>query len=292
MKRIKRAVFNAIRDDEQRNLINKIIEGVIIALIVLAVIFIFIDTFDLSANMRAVLIYFEYVSVGIFAIEYLLRLWTADLRFPQYAPALARLRYLLSFMALADLLAILPFYMFFFIPINLRALRTLRLFRLLRLFKLGRYTKTLSHIGNVIKEKAPELVFSVVVIFFLMIISSVLMYDAESAVQPHVFKNAFSGFWWVAETLTTIGYGDIVPVTVMGKILSGLIAVCGICLIAVPTGIISAGFIEQIRPINDLPMDDSTADELIKLKSLLDSGALTQREYNELKKKLLNGRYR
>ena len=156
-----------------------------------------------------------------------------------------------SFMALIDLIAILPFYIPFIIKIDLRALRALRTVRLLRMFKMNRYTKALSSIADVFKRKASQLQSSVFVVFLLMIISSILMYQVEHAAQPGVFKNAFSGIWWAVATFTTVGYGDIYPVTAAGKVLSALIALLGIALVAVPTGIITAGFMEQIDDKDD-----------------------------------------
>lgn len=149
-------------------------------------------------------------------------------------------------MAVIDLLAILPFYLPFIFPIDLRVLRTIRVIRLFRLFKVNRYTNSLSIIAKVFKSKASQLISSVFVVGLLMIISSVLMYSIENPVQPEVFKNAFSGLWWAVATFTTVGYGDIYPITGAGKILSAIIAMLGIGLVAVPTGIISAGFIENI----------------------------------------------
>ncbi len=154
-------------------------------------------------------------------------------------------------MALVDLLAILPFYLPFIIPIDLRVLRMVRLLRILRILKVNRYTSALSAVGNVIKSKASQLISSMLVVLVLMVMASVLMYNVESEAQPEVFENAFSGMWWAVATLTTVGYGDIFPVTALGKALSAVIALLGIGLVAVPTGIISAGFMENITARND-----------------------------------------
>jgi voltage-gated potassium channel len=149
-------------------------------------------------------------------------------------------------MALIDLFAILPFYVPFIIKIDLRVLRMLRIIRLFRVFKINRYTTALAIIGRVFKQKKHQLISSILVVFLLMIVASVLMYNVEHDAQPEAFSNAFSALWWAVATFTTVGYGDIYPITVMGKILSAVIAILGIGLVAVPTGIISAGFIENI----------------------------------------------
>lgn len=125
-------------------------------------------------------------------------------------------------------------------------LRMLRVLRLIRAFKLNRYTHALHDIGEVFRKKASQLISSMLVVSFLMVISSVLMYDAEHEAQPETFANAFSGLWWAIATLTTVGYGDIYPVTTIGRVMSAIIALLGIGLVAVPTGIITAGFSEQI----------------------------------------------
>lgn len=247
MQNVKEKVYNLIRDDDENDLASNIFDGVIISLIVINVIMVIVDTFDgLPAWYQSLSDVIEILSVIIFSIEYLLRVWTSPFKYPEYGPAAARLRYIVSFMAVIDLLAILPFYIPFIIPVDLRVLRALRMVRLLRLFKANRYSNAMKTIGNVFKARASQLVSSFIVIFILMIIASVLMCDAEKAVQPDKFNNAISGLWWAVATFTTVGYGDIYPITTIGKILSGVIAILGIGLVAVPTGIISAGFVESI----------------------------------------------
>ena len=206
-----------------------------------------VETFNVSDSVKVIMDYVETISVIIFTIEYLLRLWTSNLLYPNENPAKARIIYIFSFMAIIDLLAILPFYLPILIPIDLRVLRALRIVRLFRLFKINRYTNALSTIGKVFKTKASQLLSSMFVVALLILISSVLMYNIESAAQPDKFDNAFSGLWWAIATLTTVGYGDIYPVTVFGKILSTIIAILGIGLVAVPTGIITSGFMEAVQ---------------------------------------------
>ena len=131
----------------------------------------------------------------------------------------------------------------------------LRIIRLFRVFKINRYTNALSSIAKVFRNKQHELLSSIFVVLLLMIVASVLMYSIENSAQPDVFKNAFDALWWALATLTTVGYGDIYPITVLGKILSAIIAILGIGLVAVPTGIISAGFMEEIQEEKN-KMDD------------------------------------
>jgi len=193
----------------------------------------------------------EIISVIIFTIEYTLRLWTAKLLHPDKKGIKALLKYMFSFMALIDLAAMLPFYLAFLLPHNLVVLRSLRAVRLLRLAKIIRYTNITSIMGTVFKKKAGQVISSTFVVFLLMVMTSVLMYYVENAAQPDKFSNAFDSLWWTIATITTVGYGDIYPITVFGKILSGVIAFLSIGLIAVPTSIISAGYIEHVNGLKD-----------------------------------------
>ncbi len=291
MKAIKLWVYNVVRDDDTNNLAGNIFDYVIITIIIINVLLVILDTFDLPLWLQVISRDIEIISVIIFTIEYLARLWTATYLYPQEKPYKARIKYMLTFMAIIDLLAILPFYLPYIIPMDLRVLRTLRIIRLLRLFKLNRYTDALLTIGAVFQKKGSQLLSSIFVVSLLMIIASVLMYNFESEAQPDKFSNAFSGLWWAVATVTTVGYGDIYPVTVIGKILSGIIALLGIGLVAVPTGIISAGFIETIteeEAQSNVASNVSHADEMMKFKQLLDNGAITVEEYQQIKTKLIN----
>lgn len=244
MEKIKQRTFEIIEKGKVGDKASKIFDIFIISLICINVFSVFLDTFTPNGVQSAAFKWIEVISVIIFTIEYLLRVWTAPLLFPEKSKTKATVKYIFSFMALIDLLAILPFYFPFFIKIDLRVLRSLRLIRLFRLFKMNRYTNALSTVIQVMKNKGHELLSSIFVVFILMLISSVFMYTIESPVQPEVFQNGFSGLWWAVATFTTVGYGDIYPITVAGKILSMIMAILGIALVAVPTGIISSGFIE------------------------------------------------
>ena len=247
MNKLKLKIFNIIRDDDENDLASNIFDGTIISLIIVNVALVIADTFEMPANLKQISSIIETVSVILFTIEYLMRLFTADLLHPELPHHKAIIKYMFSFMALIDLFAILPFYLPMFIKVDLRILRTLRMIRLLRLFKVSRYTDALTTIGDIFKRKATQLLSSMIVVFLLMVISSVLVYNFEHDAQPQEFQNAFSGLWWAIATLTTVGYGDIYPVTVAGKIFSAIIALLGIGIVAVPTGIISAGFIEHLN---------------------------------------------
>ncbi len=189
---------------------------------------------------------FELFSVIIFTIEYVLRFWTADYHFENGNGLSKKLKFSLSTYGIIDLVSILPFYLPLFFPFDLRILRILRLFRLLRIFKLGRLSKSLQTITSVLKDSKSELSLTLFVAFILLILSSTLMFYVESEAQPEKFENIGQALWWSVETLTTVGYGDIYPITPTGKILSSAIAIIGIGVLALPTGIISSAFINRI----------------------------------------------
>lgn len=245
--KIKYAIFNTIRDDDENDFISTIFDGTIIVMILLSVVSVILSTFSNLPNYIVKMnSYFEIISVIIFTIEYLLRVWTADLYY-HLGPVKSRIKYIFSFMALVDLISILPFFIPFVLKVDLRLLRMIRLIRIFRILKLQRYTDGLNSVINVFKKKKEQLLASIFVVIVLMVISSILMYYCEHDIQPDVFDNAFSGLWWATATLTTVGYGDIYPITVLGKLLSAFLAILGIGLVAVPTGIISAGFSEELE---------------------------------------------
>lgn len=255
-KQIKNRVFEVVQVAKPGDWVSKVFDLSIILLIFINVCMVVLDTFTLPASFKSIFSNVEVYSVIIFTIEYVLRVWTSDLLYPSLPSWKARLKFIFSAMALIDLLAILPFYLPYIIPLDLRVLRLLRLVRLFRLFKVNRYTHALSQIAAVFKNRSGQLLSSMFVVFLLMVIASVIMYNVESPVQPDKFSNAFSGMWWAIATLTTVGYGDVYPVTVLGKVLSAIIAMLGIGLVAVPTGIISAGFMEQLDKDKDDAKDE------------------------------------
>ena len=250
-RKIKSRVHEVIEPAADGDTLSRVVDIIIIGLIVINTIMVIVDTFDIPKSVRTVMNVVETVSVIVFTIEYIVRVWTADLSRPDIGPMKSRVKYVFSFQAIIDLVALLPFYLPFLFPVNLVVLRVFRVFRLLRLFKVNRYTHALATIGAVFRNKANQLISSMLVVALLMVIASVLMYNVEHDVQPEVFDNALSGLWWAVATLTTVGYGDIYPITPFGKILSAVIALLGIGLVAVPTGIITSGFSEQIEHSSD-----------------------------------------
>jgi voltage-gated potassium channel len=189
----------------------------------------------------------DLVSVIIFTIEYILRLWVCTLN-PAYShPVTGRLRYLVTPFALVDLLSILPFYLPFLIHVDLRFLRILRLFRILRILKLGRYSDAVTTFSSIISRKKEELLVALSLLFIALILVSSVMYYAEHEAQPEVYSSIPHAMWWALVTLATVGYGDVYPITLLGKMMTGVAIIIGVCIFALPTAIFAAGFVEEIE---------------------------------------------
>ena len=220
----------------------------LITLIILNAISIGLETVSAIKEQYGSILYaFEVFSVGVFTLEYILRLWTCSAD-PKYGSGIkARLRFAKSPMAVIDILAILPFYLPLFVTLDLRMLRLMRMFRLFRLLKLGRYSLAVRNLLLVFKVKAPELATAALVGVILMIITSTLMYFVEHEAQPEAFSSIPATMWWAVATLTTVGYGDVYPVTVIGKFLGACVACMGIGVFALPAGILATGLSEIMR---------------------------------------------
>ena len=247
--RFKRNIFTVIQpfaDASAGRLASRIFDDVIMLLIVFSVVSVFLCTFRIPDWLLRILLHVEFWSLVVFTIEYALRIWTANLLYPELGPFRSRIRYILSPMAIIDLISILPF-LLPFMPYTFVGVRAFRLVRLLRIFKLNRYSDALAAIGGVFRRKAQQIVASIFFVSIILVLASLLIYYAEHDAQPDQFENAFSGLWWAVATLTTVGYGDIYPITPIGRFLGAIIAILGIGMVAVPTSILSAGFMELLE---------------------------------------------
>jgi len=200
---------------------------------------------SIGKGLQAEFFRFEVFSVTVFTIEYVGRIWscTADRKFK--GAIKGRWRFFWQPMNLIDLAAFLPFYLPFF-GLDGRMLRILRLLRILRIAKLGRYFRAFQVMGKVIREKKEELVITTSIMGFILILSAATIYHFENAVQPEAYSSIPAAMWWAVSTLTTVGYGDIYPITVAGKLAAAVVAVTSIGFFALPTGILGAGFVEEI----------------------------------------------
>ena len=207
-------------------------------------------TFDgAEARCGALLDTVEIVTSAFFAVDYALRVWTARCLYPTLTPGKATVRYVSSIGGLIDLVSFLPTFLPVFFPSGIVAFRMFRVVRIFRLFRINAYYDSLHVITEVLRGKRQQLLSSVFIILTLMLASSLCMYSLEHEAQPEVFRNAFSGIWWSVSTLLTVGYGDIYPITTAGKIFGIVITFLGVGMVAIPTGIISAGFVDQYSRI-------------------------------------------
>lgn len=225
-----------IKNNIKKLLENKFIDYFLIFLIIFNIICLGFETDKtIYLTYKTFFSKVELVSVIIFTIEYLMRLLTLNKLKDMFQPLM-----------IIDLLAILPFYL----PVSrldLRILRIFRLFRILRIFKLARYFEALQMIGKVIYKKRTELISIFGILLFLIFLSSFFMFYAEAEAQPNAFHNILDTFWWSIVTFTTVGYGDVYPITPIGKLLSAIIVLIGIMLFALPTSILTAEFLNEFQ---------------------------------------------
>lgn len=244
----KRRVYTLLHPELGNTHWDRALNAFIILLILLNVIAVMLETIPaIYLPNKAFFYYFDIISVVIFSIEYILRVWSCVHDAKYRHPVYGRLRFMFTPGAIIDLLAILPFYLHVFVGLDLRILRILRLFRFLRLFRLTAYMKATRLLINVFRSVYNQLLLSLVLALTLIIISSSLVYFPEHIAQPDVFTSIPATIWWSVVTLTTVGYGDMIPVTITGKVFTGGILLAGVALFALPAGIITAGFLEQIR---------------------------------------------
>lgn len=243
----RKRLYLTLDPSEKGGLAERIFEILLISIIILNIIAIVMDSMhDIHEEYKDVFYMFELFSVCFFTIEYIARVYSIVENSTFSDGLQGRLRFVITPLALIDLMAFLPFY-FVFLPIDLRFLRILRLMGLFRMFKIARYLRALDVFKRVIRYRKEHLVISMVFIMFMLIIISTIMYYVERKSQPEAFSSIPATMWWGVATLTTVGYGDIVPITPMGKFLGGLFGLVGICLFALPAGILSSGFYELMH---------------------------------------------
>jgi voltage-gated potassium channel len=268
-RRARRYTYDLLLTPEVESPVERAVRAALSFLIVANILMVVLETVPaIRHQLRSAFRLFEVFSVAVFSLEYVLRLWAA-VEDPRYARACwGRLRFAFTPLALVDLVAVLPFYLPQLIHADMRFLRGLRLVRLARVFKLGRYSTGLALYARIFREKREELVTSLVLLCFLLLMASSLMYFFEHAAQPNDFSSIPAAMWWGIITLTTIGYGDIYPVTTAGKIFGAVIAVIGVGFVALPSAILVGGMMEQMElrrrsrvaaSPNDHPGDPGTA---------------------------------
>jgi voltage-gated potassium channel len=268
-------------------LLNGLLIGLIlanVAAIVLA------SVTSIGARYHAWFSTLEWLSILVFTFEYLARVWAAverdDGRYR--APVRGRIRYMVSPLALIDLLAILPFYLAFLVPLDLRFMR---IFRLFLIFKLTRYHASMNLLARVMRNEARPIAAALFVLATLLMVAASFAFIAEHEAQPHVFASIPDAMWWAIVTMTTVGYGDMVPITPFGKLIGGVIAVIGLGMVALPAGLLAAGFSEQLHQRKRAFEDEVhrmlsdgvlSAEESDRLESVRDRLGLTDQQAAEV----------
>lgn len=251
-------IYHIVDNEEEQNFASQAFEIFITTLILTSIVTIVLESFDhLRAAYGLYFDAFENITLGIFTIEYLLRVWTADYKFKETDSwSAAAWKFISSGTGIVDLVAISP--IFFHVAglvglgagarqSDFRFIRILKITRLLRIFKMNSFTNSITVVADVFKEKRHDLGITLFVTFVLLLVSSTIMWYVEGEEQPELFPNILASFWWAIATLTTVGYGDVFPITPLGKFLSGFIALLGIGLVALPAGILSSAFIEKLE---------------------------------------------
>ena len=266
-------VSSALILKRDNSLSAKVFHWLLIALILLNVAAVMLESVEsIRQQYSSPLFVFEVFSVVVFTIEYLLRIWTVVDNDETDKPAWkVRLSYMCSPMAIIDLIAILPFYLGLFIDLDLRFLRILRL---VRVAKLGRYSSAMQMLFQVFQQEYKILVAALFLLLVLMVIASSGIYLIEHDVQPDEFGSIPQAMWWAMATLTTVGYGDVTPITPMGKFFGGTITVISMAMVALPAGILASSFSELLRKKRDKFR--------ARIKAALADGVLEFKELEEL----------
>ena len=247
-----RKAIYAVLETPTGRIASRIVDMFLITLIVLNVVAVMLNTVQsLAARHGRFFWLFEHFSVAVFTIEYLLRMWVCTENTSYRRPVAGRIKYFFTPFAIIDLIAIAPLYLPMLIPVDLIFLRALRFVRLLRLLKLGRYSESIKLMGSVLKAKKEEISVAIAMSLILLLIASGLMYFIENPSQPEKFSSIPASMWWGVVTMTTVGYGDLCPVTAAGKVLAGVIALLGISLFILPAGIIATGYAGEIQRRKD-----------------------------------------
>ena len=253
--RWRRIAYQLLEPSEKGDRASRMVDVGLVTLIVLNVAAVLAESVDsLRAAYASEFRIFELLSVGVFTVEYLSRVWCAveGTSFAHCSTALrARLKFMLTPLAVIDLLAVLPFYLATFGLLGMSDMRVVRLLRLLRLFKLSRYSEPLALLGEVLQENARNFIAAFGVLIIVMILAASGMYVLERDVQPAAFGNIPSAMWWAFATLTTVGYGDVTPITPLGKAFGAAVTVVSIGIVALPAGMLASSFSARLRQKSD-----------------------------------------
>lgn len=261
---IKKKIFDIVQIGTRVDIPSYIFDYIIVLAVFSSITVVFLQTFHSMEKYYDVFKTIEAVTIIIFIVEYILRLYTCDLLYPRDRKWKSVLIFIFSFYGIVDFLTIVSY----FEPLysnGIVAFRMIRVMRIMKLFRVNQSIDAFSIVAEVIIQKKNQLMCSICMIFMIMLGASFCMYGFEHDVQPDVFENAFSGIWWATSTVLTVGYGDIYPITAGGRVAAIIIAILGVCVVAIPTGVISAGFVEYYARIKgDLKLSRDTVDIIEK----------------------------
>ena len=282
---LRRRAYRAMEVRDPTDRLGHALNLALVALILVNVLAVILETVPSLGQRYATWFQtLEVVSVAVFTLEYLGRVWWA-VEDPRYAhPLWGRLRYLLSPLALIDLIAILPFYLAQVFGLDLRLLRLLRL---LRILKLSRYSPAVTVLADVMRDERDSLLVTFMVLITILVLASAGIYLFENEAQPEAFGSIPAAMWWAVATLTTVGYGDVTPITPAGKVFAALVTLTGIGMVSLPAGIVASGFTEALRQRREEyaeQVDEALADgrvvaaERARLDALREELGLSERE--------------
>ena len=252
LKQFKYELARALDDNLHTRQWHNIVDWLIIAMILISTTEIFLSTFDLNPGLRRFLFWVDIVTLVFFTVEVCLRIWVAPLINPKWKGWKGRLRYCFSFYGFIDVVSTFPFYLQWIFPLPVMAFKALRTARVVRTLRIGRYTKSFNLLSDAIREKRHELIVAMQFLIVITVILSLVLFFAEHDAQPDVYDNgAVSVMWAFAQYIGDPGqFADTPPVTVVGRIIACIVGLLGIAIVAVPTGIIGAGFTDAIENRN------------------------------------------
>lgn len=250
-------IHQIIAKDEEGDVLSKIYDVFSVVIIILSVVIIALDTFDFPDNVETIIHICEIVFTIFFAIEYILRVWTADYEYPDVDKEHAKMKYIFSFLAIVDILSILPVFFTFSpdaeaaLPSAVAVLKIFKIFRIARLLKMSRYLNGINMFVGAVKEKKKQIFFSIAILLFLVLLSSILLFSFEDAAGNEQFENGFSGIMFAISMLTGFGESEIEVISIAGKIMVVIMIICGGCVVGVPLGIIGEEFATMVAKASE-----------------------------------------
>ena len=271
----KKRVLEILDQAQEGDNFSKLIDRFLGGMIVLNILAVSLESIEyLGMKYQQEFLYFEYLSIIVFGIEFLLRIWASSERqSSRFKSGMGRrLEYIISFNGLIDLLAIVPSIISLFVG-NVD-LRWVRVIRLLRIFKISNYSSALEDLISAVYEDRRSFLAALYLFFISLFFSSALMYATEHKAQPIAFSSIPESMWWSLITLTTVGYGDVAPITPFGKIIGAITAFMGVCTVALLTGIIASAFANQQSRKKQIFSEE--------IKQAVDDGVITKDEYQKI----------